>query len=267
VGEYERVATNIKSLRSLEGLECGRDIFCSPDFQCGGLKPELASQCMNLAHLQQGAGTTDIGHDRKPTKTGDNLAQKFEALADKIGSLNRQAGHIAARPAKTANEAAADRVRRRREHDRDDPCRLLKRDDGFCSGRDNDIGLESNELGRHLGEAFGVSFGPTILDCDGATLDPTEFAQPLHKQNRHSTSLSCVARLMEVLAAGFIGGDARIAHPPDAGDRVGDAPGPRTEAAELADDAERATGFAAWSVQPRAWYFDLDATEGAHQRP
>src|SRR6266540_1070420 len=26
-------------------------------------------------------------------------------------------------------------------------------------------------------------------------------------------------------------------------------------------------GFAAWSVQPRAWYFDLDATEGAHQRP
>ena len=145
----------------------------------------LAARAQQLAKRPTigflGAGTADIGHDRKPTKTGDNLAQKFEALADQIGCLNGQAGHIAARPAKTANEAAADRVRRRREHDRDDRCRLLKRDDGFCSGRDNDIGLESNELGRHLGEAFGVSFGPTILDRDGATLDPTEFVQPLHK--------------------------------------------------------------------------------------
>jgi len=101
--------------------------------------------------------------------------------------LNRQAGHIAARPAKTANEAAADRVRRRREHDRDDRCRLLKRDDGFCSGRDNDIDLEPNELIRYLGEAFGVSLGPTILDHDGATLDPTEFAQPLHKSRNPTT--------------------------------------------------------------------------------
>jgi hypothetical protein len=37
-----------------------------------------------------------------------------------------------------------------------------------------------DELGRDLGEAFGASLGPAILDCDGATLDPAEFAQSLH---------------------------------------------------------------------------------------
>src|SRR5262245_52155029 len=84
---YERVATNIKSLRSLKGLEGGCDIFCSPDFQCGGLKSELASQCLNLGHLKQGTGA-DIGQDRKPAETRDDLAQKFETLAGKIGILD-----------------------------------------------------------------------------------------------------------------------------------------------------------------------------------
>ena len=49
------------------------------------------------------------------------------------------------------------------------------------SRRDNDIDLEPNELGRDLGEALAASLRPAILDRDGATLDPAEFAQPLHK--------------------------------------------------------------------------------------
>ena len=47
--------------------------------------------------------------------------------------------------------------------------------------RDNDIDLEPDELGRDLGEALVASLRPAILDRDGATLDPAEFAQPLHK--------------------------------------------------------------------------------------
>jgi hypothetical protein len=36
-------------------------------------------------------------------------------------------------------------------------------------------------LGRDLGEALGVALRVAILDRDVATLDPAEFAQPLHK--------------------------------------------------------------------------------------
>src|SRR5262245_62204687 len=41
--------------------------------------------------------------------------------------------------------------------------------------------LEPREFGRDLGRALATSLRPPIFDCDGATLDPAEFAQPLHK--------------------------------------------------------------------------------------
>ena len=129
VGGYERVGTDIKRLRAaLERLEGGRDILGSPDFECSDLEAERAGRCLNLAHIQHGGGIADIGHDRQPAETGDNLAQKFEALAGKIGGLERQAGDVAARSRQTCDQADADRVRRQCEDDRDDRCRLLCRE-------------------------------------------------------------------------------------------------------------------------------------------
>src|SRR5262249_35100350 len=49
------------------------------------------------------------------------------------------------------------------------------------SARENDIHLEPHELGCNLGIALRASLPPAVLDRDGATLDPAEFAQPLHK--------------------------------------------------------------------------------------
>src|SRR6516162_7649413 len=43
------------------------------------------------------------------------------------------------------------------------------------------IDLELDKLGRNLGEAFGASLGPAILDRDAAALEPAEFVQSLHK--------------------------------------------------------------------------------------
>jgi hypothetical protein len=39
----------------------------------------------------------------------------------------------------------------------------------------------SDELGRNLGVALIVSLCPVVLDGDGATLNPAECAQSLHK--------------------------------------------------------------------------------------
>src|SRR5262249_40767402 len=57
------------------------------------------------AHLQDDGGIIDIGHDRQPAETGDNLAQKFESLGSQIGRLVRQAGDVAARARQTGDEA------------------------------------------------------------------------------------------------------------------------------------------------------------------
>src|SRR5262249_16615612 len=47
--------------------------------------------------------------------------------------------------------------------------------------RDNDINLALDQFGRDLGGALGATLRPAILDRDSTTLDPAEFAQPLHE--------------------------------------------------------------------------------------
>ena len=54
-------------------------------------------------------------------KIGDNLAQKFETLASSIGLLDRQAGNVAAWARQARDDAGANRVHLRSEHDRDEP--------------------------------------------------------------------------------------------------------------------------------------------------
>src|SRR5262245_15230992 len=44
---------------------------------------------------------------------------------------------------------------------------------------DNDIDLESHELGEDFGRALAASFAPAIEDAHVATFDPAELAQPL----------------------------------------------------------------------------------------
>src|SRR6516225_3873707 len=139
-----------------------------------------AGRGLSFAHFQHRGGIAGIGHDRQMAQTGDNLAQEFEPLAGKIGGLGRQAGDVAARSRQAWYEAGADRIVRRREHDRDNRCHLL-----CCkhrpSPRYDHIDLESDELSGNLAEALGTSLRPTILDRQGATLDPAEFAQSLNK--------------------------------------------------------------------------------------
>src|SRR5262249_16088171 len=52
-----------------------------------------------------------------------------------------------------------------------------------CRGshRDNDINLEPDELGRGFRVALIAALCPAILNREVATIDPSEFTQPLHK--------------------------------------------------------------------------------------
>src|SRR5947207_287307 len=117
---------NIKCPRAALGrLDGGRDVFGSLDFRSPDLKTERSGSCLNLAHLQYKVGIADIGQDRQPAQTRDNLPQEVEPLASKVSRLVRQASDVAARSCKTRDEVIANRVRRRREYDRDDLRRLL----------------------------------------------------------------------------------------------------------------------------------------------
>ena len=119
-----------------------------------------------------------IANRRRP---GTTSRRNSSFLPASIRYLVRQTGDVAARSRQTRDQAGPDRVRRRREHDRDDRCRLLCREGWRGCHRDNDIDLEPDELGRDFGVALIAALCPAILNREVATLDPTEFAQPLHK--------------------------------------------------------------------------------------
>src|SRR5262245_55797254 len=181
IAVQNRIGSNIKRLRAtLERFEGGRDILRSPNFESNNIEANRAGRGLSFAHFQHRGGIAGIGHDRQMAQTGDNLAQEFEPLAGKIGGLGRQAGDVAARSRQAWYEAGADRIVRRREHDRDNRCHLLCRKHRPSHCYDH-IDLESDELSGNLAEALGTSLRPTILDRQGATLDPAEFAQSLNK--------------------------------------------------------------------------------------
>ena len=48
--------------------------------------------------------------------------------------------------------------------------------------RNNDMDLLLRDFGRNLGEVLRTSLAPAIFDRDGATVNPTEFAQSLVNQ-------------------------------------------------------------------------------------
>ena len=124
----ERITSNVKCVRAaLERLESGRDVLRTSDFGCRDLEAERMGRCLNLAHVQHGAGIADIGDDRQPAKTGDGFAQEFDSLAGEIGRLDDRPVTLPPGRAKACDQAVADRVRRHRENDRDDRRRLLCR--------------------------------------------------------------------------------------------------------------------------------------------
>src|SRR5262245_44886752 len=181
IAVQNRIGSNIKRLgATLERLEGRRDILRSPNFESNNIEAKRAGCGLSFAHFQHRGGIAGIGHDRQMAQTGDNLSQEFEPLAGKIGALGRQAGDVAGWSRQAWYEAGADRIVRRREHDRDNRCHLL-----CCehrpSHRYDHIDLESDKLGGNLAKALGTPLRPTILDRHGATLDPAEFAQSLNK--------------------------------------------------------------------------------------
>src|SRR5215831_12314372 len=74
---------------ALTSSKTGSDIFHRPNFHRDHRKAERAGRCLNLTHIQQGDRIASIGQNRKPAKSRDNLAQKFESFASKIGLLER----------------------------------------------------------------------------------------------------------------------------------------------------------------------------------
>src|SRR5215472_4641367 len=114
-------------------------------------------------------------------QTGDYLAQEFELFASSVGHLTRQSRDIAARSRQARDDAGADWIASRREHDRNDRRCLFCRKGWWSVVSKDDIDVHPNEIVCEPGQTLVASFGPTVFDRKIAAFDPAQFAHSLHK--------------------------------------------------------------------------------------
>src|SRR5262249_15241862 len=97
--------------------------------------------------------------------------------------LERESGDVTARPRQTRDQAAADGVSCHSKNDRDHRRRLLSRRNGGSSIGENNVHGEPKELHPQVGITAAPSLPLPQFNCENATCDPAELAQPLHKSS------------------------------------------------------------------------------------
>src|SRR5262249_51541567 len=102
-------------------------------------------------------------------KSSSRLAARSVAWPDRPVTLPPGRARLATKPPPTGSFAIA---------------KTMGMTDVGISIRDDAVDLQVDKLRRDLGDAVEASLQPAIFDCNGATLDPAEFAQSLHKGSR-----------------------------------------------------------------------------------
>src|SRR5262249_56236756 len=102
------------------------------------------------------------------------LMHRFELLRHDRAGKAGDARNVAARSRQACDEATAERIVGYCKDNRDVWRSLLDNCDSRATGHDH-IDFLTNELDCDFGGAVRLSLIPTILNGDGATLDPAEF--------------------------------------------------------------------------------------------
>ncbi|HKG83310.1 MAG TPA: hypothetical protein VKB16_09165 [Beijerinckiaceae bacterium] len=157
-----------------------RDVVGRADRQLLILHPEQASRALAL---RGELAAQRLGRDCRLVEIG-GAARLRHDLADDLEQLRHdlvedgETGEVAAGTREALDEAAADGIRRRSEHDRDRARRGLGGSRRDRAGADDQVDIEAGELGRRRDHALR-RFGLAYDDREVLPIDPAEVAQAL----------------------------------------------------------------------------------------
>src|SRR5262245_43770502 len=128
-----------------------------------------------------------------PNWAGDVL-QRFQPFG-RVGVFEvGKAGGVAARTRQAVDEAGADRVGDKREHDRNGPGRLQQRRYGTARLRQDDLWGERDQVRRVPTQVVGISTSKAVLDPDVVADGPARLLETLRKCRQSSLSFRIVRR-------------------------------------------------------------------------
>ena len=141
--------------------------------------PALRAACLICAAYGLAKGSVSSASTPNSARGGNKLANQLHALAGHLHTPARLSGDVAARPGEARDEAGRDRIARACHHDRNVACRLFRRQRGRREERDDEVDLETDQLGSLFQLEIGPASSRAYLQAKIAALDVARIAQAL----------------------------------------------------------------------------------------
>src|SRR6266511_1676225 len=125
--------------------------------------------------------TGPIPEDRHWRRSGDELLEQLESLPGQFYRLKTQPREVAAWMSEALDVPLAHRVAGARHDDGDRRGRLLERGQ-HGSGGDDDVNLQTGQLGGQTGQAIWPAFAPAWLGHEMLSIHVAELAQSAQKR-------------------------------------------------------------------------------------
>ena len=159
--------------------KCGLEIV--RPFHLQRLKPYREGPSRGFGGSMLGTPIVDgAPEDRHASHLRESFSHEFHPFAGQLVILGCKPGGVPSRSGEARDKGERYRVGDDRHHDRDRDRRLLGSQGGLA-GRDDDVHLEADQLGREVWEPIASSLGKPVLDTDVTTFDITELAEALLK--------------------------------------------------------------------------------------
>src|SRR5262249_48214720 len=141
-------------------------------------------RCRRLysAPLADAARYGRIAKDSRPRHAWRDFFEQLQPFSADAVVEREEPSRVAARPRQAVDEAGTDRIGYDREHNRHAASDLQQRPRRRAAGGEDDLRLESGELGRISACDLVIAAGPPVFDLDILPDGPAQLLQPLKKR-------------------------------------------------------------------------------------
>ncbi len=155
------------------------EIVGAPYLQRMQLDSQLPCRELNFFPIEYRTWVLWIPEHRHTRELGNHFPEQIQPFSSQLRTHLGQPCNVAAGPRQALNQPTGNRVIVTRHNDRDCPGSFFGSQRSGTSGSDDDINLETDEIGCEVREAITTTLRIAVLDGDVLALDPSEVAEPL----------------------------------------------------------------------------------------
>src|SRR4029453_7917658 len=143
------------------------------------LDPQPLCRELKFFPTERGGPSLGIPEYGNTGELGNNLLEQLQPLSSQLRDDACQPCDVATGPRQALDEPSSNGVSRRRHNDRDGRGSLLGSQGIRIKGCDDNVWLETDEIGGEIREALDSTLCITVLNPDVLALNPSEVGETL----------------------------------------------------------------------------------------